>query len=350
VKCPQCKGDQKYKEGMVCGSCGWEFTLDPKVKPYMSDMAFHMAQERLSGPAGNWFTYNQLYAGVHRMLEKKKQWGMGSVVLITGVVFFISLIPADILGIGLWLPILCAALTTAACIFYSKRPLKIRRSTISRIIGSYHAKHPPDRMADGKQFETAEPNGFDEKFLDFAPERILIVERNTLADMLLLNRFHFENKTLVLSAQKYPSAAFSACQNTLSQFPNTPVCLIHDASKKGIGLKEKLLADPTWHLGEKQIQDLGLFPEDVARLKRPVWMPPAEKTDGPHDSPSVHKTAAEKIGRGWVMPVDVAPPKAMMSSAALAMTAGLVLLSEELLAEQARQAHAGTATFGGGFG
>ena len=115
-------------------------------------------------------------------------------------------------------------------------------------------------------------------------------------------------------------------------------------------MKKKLVSDKTWNLEGKNIQDLGLFPHDVDRLKKPIWLPsPTKKLDQDAAFPK-GKTAMENISKGHNMPVDVAPPRAMMGAAALAITAGFALLSQELLAEQARSAQADGDSFDGGFG
>ncbi len=61
------------------------------------------------------------------------------------------------------------------------------------------------------------------------------------------------------------------------------------------------------------------------------------------------KTADENIQNGYVVPVDIASPKALMSSIGIAFKTGFPLLSDELLAEQNLQATNGH-FLGDGFG
>ena len=45
----------------------------------------------------------------------------------------------------------------------------------------------------------------------YAPERILVVERDDLVDMLIRNRFHLTAKAVVVSRTGYPERVFAAC-------------------------------------------------------------------------------------------------------------------------------------------
>jgi hypothetical protein len=348
MKCPECQKNQKYKDGMVCRSCGYRFVLDPKIEPYVSDMGLKVAMDHLSGVDGDYFTHRQLYASIYRIIEKKKK---PEVIITIVMLFFIFLLSGavmEILKTGWWLPLICLSLAVMGIALHIKRPVKISPDAIERLIKTYQAQYPSHHLVVKKQFEKVASDDFHREFLKYAPERILIVERNDLVDMLLLNQFHFDNKTLVLSAKKYPAAAFSACRNILSQHPEVPVCLIHDASEKGLRLKKRLLSDETWNLDRHKVQDLGLFPEDVDRLKNPVWM--ANPTRDRNVIYPTGKTAMKKIAQGFIMPVDVASPRAMMGTLTLAMSLGLVLLSRELISEQFRQSQTSSSASSGGYG
>lgn len=344
MKCPQCSANHKYKNGMRCWSCNYAFALNPKEKPNVSDMAFKMAIDKLSGPDQHYFTYNQLYARIYRMVSKKEQKKRIGVAVAFGFIGFIllSVITGVLLsgmlgmdGSGWSLPVIMVFSITGS-VWYAKRPVTVSPHTVTRLISKYKSLHPIDRLVEEKQWLQSEPTTFDSEILDYAPERILIVERDDMAYMLLMNRFHFENKTLVLSAEKRPENAFKAFQAFRKQHPQIPIFLIHDASEKGGRLKEKLIADKAWHLTDENIQDLGLFPQDVERLKNPVIFPEAEPDAG-----------TDKIDQEFMMPADVAPSRAIMGAMAIAVVSGFPLLSEQLLAEQQRHTDGDVYDFGG---
>jgi len=230
-------------------------------------------------------------------------------------------------------------------IWHARHPVTFPYSYVSPIILTYRNLHPIDRLVEGRAFRKPTSEAFDEEIFQYAPERILIVERNDIADMLILNRFPLEYKTLVVSEQIYPEHALRACQQFLSQHPEIPVILIHDASQKGLRMKERLLNDKFWNLRGKNVQDLGLFPRDTDRLRKPIWLP-RKRNDKVLSG--ARRTDASFL-RDYRMPVDIAHPRAMMGAVSLAAASGLALLSEGFLAEQQHDASSGS-FFGGGFG
>ena len=212
---------------------------------------------------------------------------------------------------------------------------KIAYENLSQAIKKYLRANPAPNLVDGTRFAGELPRDkIKEELFNYAPERILIAPTNDMVDMLVLNRFHFENKTCVVSAAKYPKHVFDACQRFLAKVPDLPVEMIHDVSRPGLSLKDQLLAYPSWNLKDKNVKDLGLFPDDVKKIKEPIWIPtgtPA-RTLGPKSSAADPVQA--QIDQGMAMPLDFAGPKVMMGALAVAVVAGLLLMSEELLAEQ----------------
>ncbi len=349
MKCPQCHHSQKFKDGMTCNACGRPFALNPKQKPFLTDMAFGKIMDRLSGFGHYHFTRNQLFSQIVRFIRKKQKTGrilffIGSCLILAAVFLYFFIVPfVPILMIGGFFGVILVLSSLS-------RRVSISAKLIDDIIDTYQAIHPIDLMVDGRRFEGSKDGYMDEEMTQYAPEQILIVERNDLADMLILNRFHFENKTLVLSAEKYPAHAFDAFKNFMAGHPDIPVCLMHDASIKGRGMRERLLSDPSWGLKPENVKDLGLFPEDTKRLEQPIWLPHPSKSKS--DTILLSKNSEKKISNGYRMPVDVAPPRPMMSTLGPAVIGGMALLSGELLFALQQDAAGAEARGGweGGFG
>lgn len=350
MKCPECMGTQRHKDGMKCHSCGYQFALDPKKPPHITDIALKNVIDRISGNGQYYFTYDQLFAQVYRIIKKKQNNDLGCLVfpfVLTGLFIFAILhISIPFLEVGIL--ILYVILGVGGIVRYAGRPVTIPCSRVSRTISVYQKTHPIDRLVKSRMFQKLTPEDFDDEIFQYAPERILIVEREDIADMLILNRFPLEHKTLVVSEQKYPEHAFNACQQFLSQHPEIPVILIHDASGKGLRMKKRLSDDDDWNLREKKnVQDLGLFPREMNRLRQPIWLPPGASVYG--EILGAEKSANEKISKGYRMPVDTAPPAEMMGSVSFALVSGLILLSEEFITEQHRRTSV-YVDFGEGFG
>ena len=346
MKCPACGTNWKYKDGMTC-RCGYRFSLNPKEPPFVSDATLHHLDTRLSEDGTMYFTYNQLYVQLYGLLRRKKHREriLFTVLLAAAALFAVGALAA-ITG-GSVLPVMAALALIAGIFWFARRPIQIPHDQIVRKLQTYTAAHPMKNLVDGTRFEAASPNGFEADLLQFAPERILIVDRNDVADMLLLNRFHFEQKTLVVSARKYPAHAFYACQQILLQHPDVPVMLMHDASREGYRMQRKLLDDPSWNLQNQHVQDLGLHPWDVDKVRRPVWIPPDAGGLSAKIGRSPGGSAAENIQQGFFVPVDGAPPRALTGMMGLALVTGLALLSEDLAAHQLQNSIGGDSSWGG---
>lgn len=334
MKCPQCMGNQKYKEGMICGSCGYRFALNPKEWPNITDMGMRNAIRDLSGPEEYYFTWNQLVARLYRVVKKKKR---AARIALTIFLFVVVLVLTIIfLGKHVWpiAVVIVAAVLTVVKI--AKSPVNISYGDVTKVIESYRTVHPIEHLVDGRMFSNLTSEDFDPELMKYAPERIIIVERDDLTDMLLMNRFHFDNKALILSAGKYPGRAFSACRQYLEKFPDIPVILMHDASESGLRMKARLLKDESWHLDGKNLQDVGLFPQDLDSLKTPLWLPDAENRIRKGSKILSGGPPIENIKNGYIMPVDMAPPRGLMNAMPIAIVGGLALLSGPFLAEQAK--------------
>lgn len=350
MKCPKCQFKQKYKSGMVCGGCSYRFALNPKEQYSITDMAFKLTLDQLSGAGQYYFTHDQLYAKLYRLLVKKQKLGLFTLSCLGMILIAIgSAILVGLLQLEMWAPAVLAALVIVFIIWLHKKPVKVPANIPLKHINTYKAVHPIDNLVDGTRFCKMAADGFDTEFLYYAPERILIVEHDATADMLILNRFHFENKALVVSAGKYPRPAFDACQRFLSAHPDLPVCLVHDCSEFGIQMESRLLTDPKWHLKEEHIIDLGLHPKDVEGLKTPMWIPEDIKGTSQNESIRMAGDSKEYLDRHFRVPLGVAGPTAFLGTMGLAMTLGVALLSEELLAEQRASAIGGSSA-GTGFG
>ncbi|QTA78379.1 DNA topoisomerase VI subunit A domain-containing protein [Desulfonema limicola] len=345
MKCPNCQNNQKYKDGMICNMCKYHFALNPKEKYGMSDQGFKALLDKLSGAGQFYYTYNQLYAQVYRAIRKKHHPGF---LGLSCAGIFLTIIAYSVLvgafGLGWQYPAAFFFVFMIFAFILNRRSFKLGYDVPGRIIETYKIIHPLENLADGTKFKHLDKTSLDAEFFKYAPERILITEHDDMADMLLLNRFHFDNKTLVVSAQKYPYAAFEACQGFLANHPDIPVLLIHDCSDAGLKMQGKLLTDKSWNLEGRNINNLGLHPKDVDKLKSPVWIPyDKDKTI------LLQGAAHENIEQGFKMPLDIAPPSSMIGTLGIAMAAGLALLSDDLLAMQ-RENAGGMDSFGGGFG
>jgi hypothetical protein len=348
MKCPGCGFNQKVKEGLICNRCKYRFALNPKEPPGLSDGAMAGVARRLSGPDGLYFTMDQLRLGVWRVLAQKGKLP-GCLVLFFAVFIGVPLTGvAEMLGLPVFLAFILAALIAFGGIrMFNRRSPKVPRKAMERAIQNYLAAHPLEHLVDGRRLSGLTQSEVDDELIQYAPERILIVQHDDIADMLVLNRFHFDHKALVVSAQKYPEAAFMAAQKFLLAHPDLPVLVAHDASEEGLRVKTRLRKDAAWNLAERPITDLGIHPKDIQKLARPVWLPELKTDPTALSKIPVGGDPFERVKNGYRLPLASAPPRSMMGALSVAAAAGLALLTPEL-AERVEAS--GGVSVGGGYG
>jgi hypothetical protein len=192
------------------------------------------------------------------------------------------------------------------------------RYTLENALAAYLEKHTPEKLATGKRLESMQalPPDLQAELADYAPDRILIVEGDDVTEMLILNHFHFNYRTLVVSADKYPYPIFEAARRIIQTHTEVPVFLLRSASEKGRSLLQQLRRDSNWCLQDKVVTDLGLFDELVDKIPyRAAFLPRG------------------KYRPELTMPPDFAPPAMYLTYIGLAATGNLILMSDTFLAE-----------------
>ena len=105
------------------------------------------------------------------------------------------------------------------------------------------------------------PSEFPEKDLfDYGVERVILVERPLLVDLLVRNGFHADWKALIFSQDGYPKYLIPQARKILKENVSVPVYLLHDAGEAGTAMARKM------KLAGRTVIDLGLRPEQVKKM------------------------------------------------------------------------------------
>lgn len=107
--------------------------------------------------------------------------------------------------------------------------------------------HPPPQFPEGDLY-------------DYGVERIIIVERQLLVDLLVKNGFHTDQRALIFSADGYPSYIAERAEILLKASSDLPIYLLHDATERGGAMKRKI------NYPKHKVIDLGIFPEQIKNL------------------------------------------------------------------------------------
>jgi len=344
--CPKCSHSHKYKEGMKCSQCGYQFVFDPKTDK-LRDNIIHEMIQRLSDNGHYYFTRTLLAIEICKYWRKKK---MGPILLVS-IVFFIWLVIAVVFELDVFISVvifcLLLPLLILLGIYLKNKALSLRKAKAA--IQRYHSVHPIEPLVNGKAFSSppdkpqqtvisktdisnriqnvasqVESQAFLKmqtpttlKKLPFAPERLLIVERKDIVDMLIRNRFHQNTKTVVVK-------------------------VLHEASIRAFGMIDRLRNDAKWQFARENLVELGLSRESLAEKKyRLPWL--SETKNEPLIFSKNHK---KMLSEGRKLPVDYVSPKPLLNTLSVALVSGVLLLLAAL-----EESHSGDSIEGDdGFG
>ncbi|MCP5449282.1 MAG: hypothetical protein H6972_01635 [Gammaproteobacteria bacterium] len=255
MRCPECKHNQRYKDGTRCNKCRYQFVFRKK-EDRISDFALRQTVQRLSDNGQQAFTTTQLALAICRLWRKKALGPVGC-----GVIALIVSAIAGLFAFSNWSwwggALILAVLLPLAIWLGQREKGKLPFEKARKIVDQYHQAHPIQALADGTAFRRqAAP--LDLQDPHYAPERILVVERDDLVDMLIRNRFHLTAKAVVVSRTGYPEPVFAACREFLRNHPNTPVQLVHDASTQGFALAAQLADESKWRFARERLSDIGI--------------------------------------------------------------------------------------------
>ncbi len=356
---------------MKCSQCGYQFVFDPKTDK-LRDNIIHEMIQRLSDNGHYYFTRTLLAIEICKYWRKKK---MGPILLVS-IVFFIWLVIAVVFELDVFISVvifcLLLPLLILLGIYLKNKALSLRKAKAA--IQRYHSVHPIEPLVNGKAFSSppdkpqqtvisktdisnriqnvasqVESQAFLKmqtpttlKKLPFAPERLLIVERKDIVDMLIRNRFHQNTKTVVVSQSGYPASVFKACHQFLKRNPNMPVQVLHEASIRAFGMIDRLRNDAKWQFARENLVELGLSRESLAEKKyRLPWL--SETKNEPLIFSKNHK---KMLSEGRKLPVDYVSPKPLLNTLSVALVSGVLLLLAAL-----EESHSGDSIEGDdGFG
>jgi hypothetical protein len=257
---------------MACSSCGYRFVLDPKVDG-LADRKFLAAVRRASANDTYHYTKEQLYAAHARGQSRSPKIPaiVGGICAAAGLLvwFANSALGALALVAGA-VAIICLIMAVARAL---RRPPN--RREWDGIVAKWQTSKRRDalaKMITEPRLGTPPPEWQEPDIYDYGVERILIVERDLLVDLFVLNGLHAEHRALVLSETGYPDYLVPRARHCLEENDQLPVLLLHDATRHGVAMEQRLRGSSLLPLAERPIKDLGLFPDDVRKLAqlRPV--------------------------------------------------------------------------------
>ncbi|MCI5115414.1 MAG: hypothetical protein D3921_12540 [Candidatus Electrothrix sp. AW1] len=283
--CPKCKNNHKKNDGTYC-RCGYRFVFRPDVDSGMTDNKFLSLVRKASADNRYYFTFSQLYTV---WCKAEDNMSLGSLMIIYIVFGFIGLLLLfpSMKSDSLWLLLLLFtiflihAMVRWNCISPNRKEFRRLVTKWSRSRCSY-VEGTLDKMLEKPSLYEPPPEFSERDLYDYGVERIIIVERKILVDLLVKNGFHTEQRALIFSMNGYPSYIAERAKILLKSVPELPIYLLHDATHAGVSMRRKIILHgqenrtvapkpsnrtSSWR-GNKKIEKLsGMFCGEIAGMK-----------------------------------------------------------------------------------
>lgn len=302
MKCPQCDRNQRRgREGMTCNSCSYQFLFDPKKDRLSTNVNLHDALfEKIIRHANADGTYgvtaNQLFSSARQF--GKTSHGCCLVVVIVLIAFLVLII----LGIDRPGPFLSVGLAAVFLLIGSSRlgPKGPKRKNWDRLVARWQkaGRDIPGLIA-SPALQNPPPDWEEKDIYDYGVSALLLCDRPETVDLLVLNQFHTQTNTLILTASGYPSYLLEKADDLLTRSPDLPVYLLHDPGSDPETMKKQ---SP---LVIRETIDLGLAGHALSRIAL------LRKRFKARELPS--------------LPLDVIPFRILSGALAYCLTHGVVL-------------------------
>ena len=244
--------------------CGYQFALDPKTDK-ISDGKFNSFIRRASANNTYYFTSEQLYTAVcEKQVSGVAALILGPIVLVGGVIaafyFWPEVPPLVAIVVGI-------LNTTHGCYNHYFQVVPI--SQFETWLKKFEKQHGRiEKLVSRLSLDKPPPEWKEPDIFDYGVERIIIVERWILVDLLVKNGVHTSNSALIVAADGYPAYLTQRVETLLSESPELPVFLLHDATTKGIHWADGIKLARPYNNGKRKIVDMGVSPDDLSKLKR----------------------------------------------------------------------------------
>ena len=263
MKCPKCGTNHRYRDGMKC-NCHYQFALDPK-SDQMTDGKLLALVRGASSNGTYYFTPHQLYT---TYCSRHRDVGRLPVIAMVGVVATVAvlMVPPEIKLVCVSILLFAlVAIVIAAFVPSSVPP----RSTLEKAVQKYEGiKGPISKLVRSHRLADPPPEWDEPDIYDYGVERVLVVQRDILVDLLVLNGFHKAQRTLIISGGGYPTYLTPMAVQVLEQNSEMPVFFLHDATREGLAWFEQISKSKKLPWQDHAKVDLGIYPDDIRRIKK----------------------------------------------------------------------------------
>jgi len=151
--------------------------------------------------------------------------------------------------------------------------LAINSQQFGKYIDQWIQRRPLAYLLTVPRLHEPPPQWHENDIYDYGVERILVVQRDELVDLLVMNQIHVQQKTLIFAESGYPVYISGRVAGLLTERLDLPIFVLHDADRLGCGTLQRL-KDAYWlpnQGGDSEKYrwiECGLFPEDFQKIQQ----------------------------------------------------------------------------------
>lgn len=271
MRCPKCSSVVPCSDKAACRECDYRFGLDPRQPHRLSDADYLTLVDQASAGRGCYFTQNQLY--FYYCIEQMPQnllWPFAGIIA--------GALGHHLLGTR---GAVMGAIATAGLVYYGT---KAWRPPPRSVLDNLHeemkaAGHPIKRLISKPLFEFRA----EEKYTDHLPhqaeiEQVIVVNRDSLVDLLVLNDFPKRVRALIVSQSGYPNYVIPVVKEMLEKRKSLAIYLLHDSTENRLMMKRKLSNSQLLPINGHRMFNLGIDPEQVTFMKRLTPIQPSQSS------------------------------------------------------------------------
>jgi len=243
--------------------CGYRFCFDPKADA-LADGKFVAAIHLASANGKHHYTVKQLHAALCRLMSGDAP--LAAALTIGAAVITIALVWFGFTAMAVF-PGVAALVCGLAWLSARLGRREAMRLDIKGLVSRWQqAGKPLDNMIERPGLHEPPPNWPEDDIYDYGVERLMIVDRDELVDLFVLNGLHTSERALILAESGYPRYLQIQAGRALRDNPNVPVFLLHGADPRGRHMKGRI-RDLAWlPVNRHPVIDLGFGPDDVNEL------------------------------------------------------------------------------------
>lgn len=248
---------------MTCKSCSYKFFFDPKKDKLTSSSPLHDSRfeaiiNHASANGTYHFTADQFFSSARHFGRESK---------IGCIIASVLVLTAGVIGIAYQLIILLLFAAFIGLMVFIGGTIsflggrKPKRKTWDRFVKRWEDEmFSIPRLIKSPALGTPPPDWKEADIYDYGVSGIILCDREETVDWLVLNQFHTQTNTLILTADGYPTYLDGVAQTLLENNPDLNVYLLH-----GSGISASSLADKN-SLPASNMTDLGLDEATISGL------------------------------------------------------------------------------------